>query len=112
MSKIILKDDVAYLPRKSEGSSKRGAISPEQFAAWRKAQGLSLQKAADLLGVKFNTVAAYEGRNPKGPAGASIQTGLAMAAISAGLEPWSEKSEAELTALRGVWEAMQKAPRK
>lgn len=93
---------MANLPRKQEGSGKRGAVSPEQFAAWRDSQGLSMRKAAEVLGVSFNTVAGYE-RD-----GAAIQTGFAMAAIAAGLDPWSEKSDAEMKALRSVLEAMRK----
>jgi hypothetical protein len=106
MSNQFLDRSLGIPPRKLEGSGKRGAVSPADFKAWREAQGLSMRKAAEALGVSFNTAQGYESN------GASVQTGLAMAALSIGCEPWTAEAEAELQGLRGVMEAMRKAPRK
>lgn len=72
-----------------------GIMTPEQFRAWRKAQGFTLENAAEALGLARATLQLYErGRrfetDDQGDA-AEVEiprhVALACAAIAAGLKP-------------------------
>lgn len=72
-----------------------GIMTPEQFRAWRNAQGLTLQDAAEALGLARATLQLYErGKrfetDAQGDA-AEVEiprhVALACAAIAAGLKP-------------------------
>lgn len=101
-----LRFELGVPPRKREGSGKRGAVTPADFKAWREARGWSMRKAAEMLGVSFNTLQGYE------EGGANVQTGLAMSALAAGLEPFQPGAEVELSAAKAVVEATRAALRK
>jgi len=60
-------------------------MKPEDFKVWRTSRDWTQQQAADALGVTRRSVIAWEdGTHP-----IKRHIALAMAAISAGLEPWS-----------------------
>lgn len=65
-------------------------MTPSRLRRWRMAQGLSLTRAAEELGVSRRTYCEWESgltRNTKQPVRLTRLLGLACRAIEAGLEP-------------------------
>ena len=69
-------------------------MTNEDFKFWRKSLGLTQQKAAEALGLSKTTIETYESgirRDNHQPSQIPYAIGLAMAAISAGIGPWSRE---------------------
>jgi hypothetical protein len=74
------------------------------FKAWAETMGFNnkeLSQAGDLIGVKYPTLARRLGDQ-----GLSKTERLAMAAIRAGLSPWTPKADREASVCREVLEIL------
>jgi len=68
-------------------------MTPETFISWRKKMGWTQQEAADALHLSREAIGQYETGRRRGtdkPYPIPHTVGLAMAALAAGLKPWSE----------------------
>lgn len=67
-------------------------LTSEQFAQWRRGQGMSQEAAAKLLGLSHSAVCGYErGRRKEGKVEIPLLVALGMSAVSAGLKPYGEE---------------------
>jgi transcriptional regulator with XRE-family HTH domain len=66
-------------------------VTPDEFKAWMAHMGLSERRAAEALGVSAATIGDWArgtSRTSGNPVAVDRRTGLACAALAAGLEPW------------------------
>jgi hypothetical protein len=68
---------------KQDRTSKAQRMPAAAFCAWLDSEGLTDSDASRKLGTSPGTIASYKAK------GASAAVGLACAAISKGLKPWS-----------------------
>lgn len=65
-------------------------LTPEQFIQWRKSLGMSQASASRRLGISHSSIFGYEkGQRMEGEVKIPILVALGMAAIKAGLQPYS-----------------------